>query len=288
MAGEPMEYDDFSAYCRFSPVALAVREAVRLAAVRHLDLAEPILDVGCGDGLFAGLAYPHRQVWGIDINPVEIKRAQATASYSTLICGNVSHVALPRGFFGSAVANCSLEHVPDLPEALANIGRSLRPGAAFALIVPTPEWSRHLALAELLGRVGLHRAATAYGNALDRVFRHIHLQDDRWWSDRLREAGFDAINIRTIVSRATSWIFEMFLPPSAMGWAVKKLTGRWIVAPVLRGPSTELSWKVIEQLYRVLPDGDSRSASEYLIVARATGRASGHSIGEGESLPRES
>lgn len=261
--------DDFVAYYRFSPAALALREAVRLAEVRPLELTEPILDVGCGDGLFARMAYPKKQIWGIDINPTEVRRAQATAAYQTLICGNVCEVDLPRGFFGSAIANCSLEHVPDLPAALANIRRALAPGARFVLIVPTPAWSQKLALAEALGRVGLRSVARAYGGALDQVFNHVHLHDDSWWGARLEDAGFTVEESRPIVSRAASWAFEMLLPPSAVGFVVKKLTGRWVMAPALRTLSADAVRAAVTELLRRLPAGGPDDAAEYLIVGRA-------------------
>jgi len=270
MKGGQFERGDFDAYYRFSPAALALREAVRLKAVRDLDLDEPILDVGCGDGLFARLAYPRKQVWGIDINPTEIKRAQATASYKTLVCGNVCDVQLPEAFFGSAIANCSLEHVPNLPEALANIRRSLRSGAMFILIVPTPDWSRKLAIAEFLVRLGMSRVASAYADSLDRVFHHVHLEDEVWWNERLSEAGFEPLETRRIVSRAASWVFEALLPPSALGFVVKRFTGRWVLAPTLRNMTVGMSRSLVEYLCRNLPEDARNSRAEYVILARAS------------------
>lgn len=265
----PLDPEDFASYYAFSPAALALREAVRLKAVREFSLSEPILDIGCGDGLFARLSYPDKQVWGVDINPDEIKRAQATATYRTLICGSICDVDLPKTFFGSAIANCSLEHVPDLGDALKNIRSSLRGGARFLLIVPTPGWSRHLALARALSAVGMRSAAEAYGDALDRVFKHVHLHDEAWWRSRLEEAGFRPIECRLIVSRATSWTFDVLLPPSAIGYAVKKVTGRWVVAPGMRSLSAGLVRRFIDLLQRSFPDGSPREAGEYLLVAEA-------------------
>ena len=265
----PVRPDDFAAYYAFSPAALALRETVRLSAVREFDLNEPILDVGCGDGLFARLAYADKQVWGIDINPTEIRRAQATSSYKTLICGNVCEVDLPRRFFASAIANCSLEHVPDLPGALRNIRASLRDGAPFLLIVPTPEWTRHLALPELLSKLGLPTLAQAYGDALDRVFRHVHLHEAPWWAARLAEAGFETVETRHIMSRSISWAFELLLPPSAIGWLVKKLTGRWVLSPSLRSLTADTARAAIDGVVRRVDGGSERAAAEYLIVARA-------------------
>ncbi len=268
MGAPPFKREDFLAYYRFSPAALAVRESVRLAAVRDIAVDEPILDIGCGDGLFAGMAFPGKQVWGIDINPAEISRASATDSYRTLICGNICEVDLPKRFFHSAIANCSLEHVPDLRAALANIRSSLVPGARFLLIVPAPDWTRHMAVPELLARAGLAGLGRRYGSALDRVFHHHHLHGEDWWGDRLRDADFATEEVRPIVTRSSSWVFDLLLPPSSLGWLVKKATGRWVVAPRLRELSAPLSHTVVDGLHRLIDDGGGW-ASEYLIIARA-------------------
>jgi SAM-dependent methyltransferase len=263
----PLDADDFSAYYAFAPAALALRECVRLHAVRELELAEPILDVGCGDGLFARLAYPGKQIWGIDINPTEVQRAQGTATHSTLICGNICDVDLPRRYFGSAIANCSLEHVPDLHGALVNIRGALRDGARFVLIVPTPDWTRHLATAELLRRAGLTGLARAYGEGLDRVFAHIHLYDEATWGRHLARAGFEVVESRPIVGRSTSWAFDVMLYPSFLGYLVKKLTGRWVALPALRWLTADLARALVNAVGNRAPGGDA--AGEYLLVCRA-------------------
>ena len=75
MAAEwPVDPRDFETYYAFAPAALALRECARLAAVRELDLPEPILDVGCGDGVFARLAYPTRQIWYVGAMPCFVRR----------------------------------------------------------------------------------------------------------------------------------------------------------------------------------------------------------------------
>lgn len=264
----PLDPDDFSRYYAFAPAALALRECVRLRAVRDLDLAEPILDVGCGDGLFARLAYPGKQIWGIDINPTEVQRAQSTASYKTLICGNICDVELPKGYFKGAIANCSLEHVPDLGGALSNIRKSLADGSRFALIVPTPDWTRSLATAQLLRGAGLHALARAYGDGLDRVFSHIHLYDEATWKKHLASAGFRLDECRNIVFRGAAWAFDMMLYPSLVGYFVRKLTGRWVLAPGLRFLTEDLTRNLMNAIGKRADDEDA--AGEYLLICTAT------------------
>jgi len=262
----PLNAQDFSAYYAFAPAALAIRECVRLQAVRQLDLPEPLLDVGCGDGLFARLAYPNKQAWGIDINPSEVQRAQQTASYMTLICGNIVGVHLPESFFGSAIANCSLEHVPDIHGALTNIRRALKPDGTLVLIVPTPNWTHHLVIPEALRSVGLVGLAHAYGDALDRVFSHVHLYDADGWRKHLDRAGYDVDEVRTIASRPTSWAFDLMLYPSLVGYFIRRLTGRWVAMPSLRPLTVDAARAIVNSIGRLAPEGDA--AAEYLILAR--------------------
>jgi len=265
----PLDARDFSAYYSFAPAALAIRECVRLRAVRELELAEPLLDVGCGDGLFARLAYPNKQAWGIDINPSEVQRAQRTASYQTLICGNIVGVHLPSSFFGSAIANCSLEHVPDVHGALTNIHRALKPDGQLVLIVPTPDWTYHLAVPEALRAVGLVGLAQAYGDGLDRVFSHVHLYDAAGWRERLERAGYAVEEVRPIAMRPTSWAFDVMLYPSLLGWVTRRLTGRWVALPSFRPLTVDFARALVNAIGRLAPGGDA--AAEYLILARKRG-----------------
>lgn len=266
----PLNDADFASYYRFAPAALALRECIRLGVVRRLELPEPILDVGCGDGLFARLAYPGKQSWGIDINPSEVQRAQASSSYATLICGNICRVNLPKGFFGSAIANCSLEHVPDLHEALVNIRGALKDDARFVLIVPTPDWTRNLAAPWLLDRLHLHGLARAYGEMLDKVFAHVHLYDEATWKRHLARAGFELLEAQPIVEPASSWAFDVLLYPSLVGYFIKKLTGRWVLAPALRALSVDAARHLAGVVAAHAPAAGG--FGEYLLVCRAAPR----------------
>lgn len=64
-AEDPVGFADFERYFARAPIALCIKECARLSVIRHFDCPEPVLDVGCGDGLFTQLAFAGRQVWGI-------------------------------------------------------------------------------------------------------------------------------------------------------------------------------------------------------------------------------
>jgi SAM-dependent methyltransferase len=262
----PLDPHDFERYYRYTPAALAIREVVRLQAVKRLGLTGPILDVGCGDGLFARMAYPDQQSWGVDINPSEVQRAQQSGTYATLICGSICNIHLPSEFFHSAIANCSLEHVPDISSALKNIASSLRQGGEFVMIVPTPDWDQRLLTAELMNRVGLKSLARAYGDTLNNVFAHIHLYQEARWREILAAAGFETVRCEPIALRDTSWAFDVMLYPSLLGYFVKKFTGRWVVSTALRPLTADLARGLINAIGRWVPDTDG--AAEYMFICR--------------------
>ncbi len=127
---------DFRRYFPYTPTALAIKECARLSVVRRYGCPGPVLDVGCGDGLFARIAFESVEVWGIDIDAAEGRWAAASRAYTQVILGDVTRARLPEGFFATCVANCSLEHVPRIDLALRTIFHSLRPGGVAYLFVP--------------------------------------------------------------------------------------------------------------------------------------------------------
>src|SRR5262245_19946813 len=113
-----LAYDHFAKYFPHAPTALCIKECARLAVLRECNVVGPILDVGCGDGLFAKIAFDAEEVWGIDIDGHEGRWAQANRAYTQIILGDITKARLPERFFRTCIANCSLEHVQDIQAAL--------------------------------------------------------------------------------------------------------------------------------------------------------------------------
>jgi cyclopropane fatty-acyl-phospholipid synthase-like methyltransferase len=111
--------------------------------VDTLDLraGEHLLDTGCGvgaPGLQIAGEYGAR-VTGITISPVEAGMAQARADASDLSdrvrfeVGDYHALTYPENHFDAAIAMESLPHAVDLPKALLELHRVLRPGGRIAI-----------------------------------------------------------------------------------------------------------------------------------------------------------
>lgn len=261
-----VQIDDFVEYFSMTPTALAIKECARLTALRRFDVRGPILDVGCGDGLFASVAFRGAEVWGIDIDAHEGRWAALSRAYSQVVLGDITSAKLMPDFFATCVANCSLEHVPRLDLALETILAALQPGGMAYLFVPNRDWARHMLSARALRALGAGALAETLCDRIDSVFNHHHLYDAEGWRKAVAEAGFEVVAVDPVLSSATTVAFEAFLLPSLAGWANKHLTTRWTNFPRFRRALARPVFAVVD---RVLAAADSAPTAEFLVIARA-------------------
>jgi SAM-dependent methyltransferase len=120
-----------------------------------------VLDVGCGDGHFAGAclvpSYGARIDVGIDPAFASVREAHDAGVYRmALACGGQ---ALPfaDGSFPTVVSNCVLEHIPPLDETLREIHRVLAPGGKLIITVPSDKFAGSLFWSRSLSTLDSHR-----------------------------------------------------------------------------------------------------------------------------------
>jgi 2-polyprenyl-6-hydroxyphenyl methylase / 3-demethylubiquinone-9 3-methyltransferase len=92
-----------------------------------------VLDAGCGGGLVAkGLAEAGAHVVGVDQLPacLLVARRAVPAGFQPAV-GQLERLPFADASFDAVVAADVLEHVPDLPAAVAELARVLRPGGGF-------------------------------------------------------------------------------------------------------------------------------------------------------------
>lgn len=122
---------------------------IRMAAVSSLLGASPgiVLDCGMGPGrLLLELARRGWTVAGIDVSAemVALARARLPEKTDQLLQGSVESLPFPAASFDAAVATGVLEYVEDVPRALAEVARVLRPGGLFVVGAPNTRAVRTL------------------------------------------------------------------------------------------------------------------------------------------------
>jgi malonyl-CoA O-methyltransferase len=128
----PALLDVGEAYARWAPtyprepanelMRLDEREVLRLLPdVRGLR----VLDVGCGSGRYLGLLAQRgaSRVVGVDPEPAMLARAGAP-----VVCAGLPRLPIASASFDVVLCALVVGHLPDLPRAIAELGRVLRPG----------------------------------------------------------------------------------------------------------------------------------------------------------------
>ncbi|MFL6074731.1 MAG: class I SAM-dependent methyltransferase [Mycobacteriales bacterium] len=139
-------YDERFAIAHDGRSARRARAEVERLLGRPLRVREVVLDVGCGTGwLAAGLrgAAPWATVIGVDLSAGMVGRARAAGAWP-LLRGDAQRLPVATASVDVVTCRGVLHHLPDVPAALAEWRRVLRPGGAVVLCSePTPAVDRH-------------------------------------------------------------------------------------------------------------------------------------------------
>jgi SAM-dependent methyltransferase len=209
------------------------------------ELQEPILDVGCGDGTFAQIAFPthHGRIVGIDPLPADVREAQERGAYGLVMVANGSHLPFPDASFPTVISNCVLEHVEPLDETLREIARVLQPGGRFITGVVGDQFASMLLGTRLLG--------PGYGRWFNRISVHHNTFSPEGWSARFRAAGIEVEHWHFYVPPWALKIFDLSHYYGAPSLLTRKLLGRWLLYPPL---TPNLLWEpLLRRVYNAPP-----------------------------------
>jgi SAM-dependent methyltransferase len=222
-------------YLSMAPIPLAMERTMEANIYRSLPpMKRPILDIGCGEGLFAKLVFDGKIDVGIDPNARELARAKAFDAYHELIECFGDRIPKPDGAFQTIVSNSVLEHIPDLEPVLREAHRLLKPGGRFYFTVPSENFDRYTVGDTVLSGLRLRGASARFRTFFNKFWRHHHYYTLDGWKDLARRCGFEVVDGYTYNPRRTAMLDDFLVPFSGVGFVVKRLTNRWTVLPSVR------------------------------------------------------
>lgn len=190
-------------------------------------LEKPVLDLGCGDGVFASVAFPDGVFAGVDPDPESLKEARGKKAHKHLIAGLAGDLPFADNSFRTVIANCVLEHIPDIDTALSECARILKTDGLFVLTVPSRYFSRMLLVTGILTRMGFARQGLRYARWFHRISRHYHKNGPRLWQARLIRHGFRVVGWNYYLSASSHRVFDLLHYLSIPRLISRRLTGRW-------------------------------------------------------------
>lgn len=227
-----MNDDFFWLHIKDLPAFRALLRAVEARFYQDLlPLAEPVLDVGCGDGHFASLAFPRPLAAGIDPAAAVLREARQRSAYHLLAQSLGDALPYADGHFATVVSNSVLEHIPAVEPVLAEIARVLQPGGRFIFCVPGDRFTELLFFPQLFRKLRLEGLARAYERYFNRISRHHHCDGPAVWQARLEAAGLRLTDSFYYFSARANHALDLGHYLGAPSLVAKKLLGRWVLVP---------------------------------------------------------
>ena len=213
------------------PAFRALLRSVEAGFYRDTDLPEPILDLGCGDGHFATMAFDEQFAVGIDPWVGPLKKAHRTGVYKLVIHGSGNQLPFPNGYFGSVISNSVLEHIPDVQSVLDDMARVLRPGGKLIVTMPSDKFTAWLAGALWFEKLRMNGMADRYRRLFNRISRHAHTDGPEQWLLRFAKAGLVVDRWHYYFSKRALHALEIGHLYGLPSWIVHLFAKRWIIAP---------------------------------------------------------
>lgn len=224
------------------PAFRALLRAVEARFYRAIDIPEPILDLGCGDGDFTGVAFDEPISAGIDPWWNPLQKSLRGGNYRFLAQAMGDKMPFPDESFASVISNSVLEHIPDIQPVLNEASRVLKIGGKLVITMPSDNFTKMLGGAAAFERFGLSGAADSYRDFFNGISRHAHTDAPQVWAERLAQAGFAIVRWQQYFSQEALRALEMGHAQGVPSAVLHALTGHWIVAPYERSLQVTERW----------------------------------------------
>lgn len=184
-------------------------------------LKKPILDIGCGDGFFAKVAFGKIDV-GIDPDKTSIEEAKKRHVYGKALVYEGKKIPFQDNYFSTVVCNSTFEHIPNLDQVLKEVSRVMKRGGMLYFTVPTNTWPDYLFGTFIFGKT--------YKKFFNKMQRHYNLYTFKQWSKKLTRIGLTITDHSYYLdNKKILWLFDIAHYLSVSSLITKKLFNKWVL-----------------------------------------------------------
>ncbi len=213
------------------PYFRGLLRAVEARFYQDTVLESPILDLGCGDGLFSKITFDKILDVGLDPWAGPLRFAQNSKRYRIVVQASGNEIPFADKHFQSIISNSVLEHIPDVDSVLMEASRIIKTGGIFLFCVPNQNFLPNLSVSDFFDRLGFKSLAGSYRTFFNKISRHYHCDAPNVWKNRLEKVGFSVEKHWNYFSPSAlhglEWGHYFGLPSLVAHW----LFGRWILTP---------------------------------------------------------
>lgn len=210
-----------------------------------------MLDIGCGEGIFAKILFVDKIDIGIDPQAQEIERAKQLGNYTQLVQCYGNQIPAADQSFKTILSNSVLEHIPDLKPVLKEAHRLLANDGNFYITVPTNYFDHYSVIYQLCSMLGLKGLAEKFRLFFNKFWAHYHYFDRAGWVNYFADAGFQVVEHQEYCSKTQGVLNDILAPFSLFSFFQKKFFNNWFVFPKLRAVSAFVLSKIFYPFSKV-------------------------------------
>jgi SAM-dependent methyltransferase len=221
-------------YVAQAPIALAFERVMECRILAKKEFERPVLDIGCGEGLFAHILFAEKIDTGIDPNAVELRRAHELGGYTELIECFGDAIPKPDGSYQTVLSNSVVEHIPNLEPVLKEAFRLLASGGRLYLTCPSDRFDEYSWISQVLGMFGMAERQRQFRKFYNRFWVHHHFYAPEKWESLVQSCGFEVVELYTYGPKRVCLMDDMFVPFGLLARMTKQIFNRWTLFPGLR------------------------------------------------------
>lgn len=221
-------------YLAYAPLSLAFERVMECRILDKKKFVRPVLDIGCGEGLFAKILFDERVDVGIDPNEKELERARELGGYVRLIQCRGDAIDFPDNSFNTIFSNSVIEHIENIEPVFSEVYRLLSIGGAFFVTVPSEKFHQNTIIYQFLKKFKLNNLRDRYVYSYNKFWAHYHFYDKQKWCSIAENAGFSVKEVREYGPLRVCLLNDLLVLTSVPEWITKKLFNRWTLFPWLR------------------------------------------------------
>lgn len=230
----------FQRYITIAPLPLALERCWECEVQSAQNFLHPVLDIGCGEGIFAWNLVDEKIDVGIDPNARELERAKQFDLYNELIECFGNAVPKPDKSFQTIFSNSVMEHITNIEPVLKEAHRLLRDNGVIYLTLPTDKFDHYSWGSLICAALGFNGLAARYRRFFNSFWRHYHYYPRAGWEEMFARNGFKVKDSFEYGSKVQCLFNDFTSPFCGIAFIIKKLTNRWFLFPLLRHVVTRL------------------------------------------------
>ncbi len=189
---------------------IPICKSIEAKIVRDLELAQPILDIGCGNGLFATYSFGRKIDTGLDYDENAVREAERTGIYKEVVLADARNLHFKEASFNTVISICALEHISQPDKVFSGIYRVLKEGGRLIFTVPSESFGEYLFGSRVLSFLGLKKLAKRYGDKKNDKSGHLLVYAPSKWKANLEGMGFKVESIDYIFPKEAVLLWSFF------------------------------------------------------------------------------